>query len=114
MDRMKTKPESAGVISAAPPIAINSRYIALTFDGLSDRVVVQKVLDLLEKYKIRATFFVDGMQTAEDPQAVVNIRQAGHKIENYTLLGQPKMETLPVDRLVKDFCRSQKIVCCTR
>ena len=32
------------------------------------------------------------------------------KIENYSLLGLSKMENLPAERLVKDFCRSQKIV----
>lgn len=110
LNRLKSNPTRAGVITAPASSIIGQRQIALTFDGLSDRVVVQKILDLLEKHKVRATFFVDGMQTAEDPQAVVIIRQAGHKIENYTLQGLPKMETLPVERLVKDFCRSQKIV----
>lgn len=86
------------------------RQVALTFDGLSDRTTMQQVLDLLKKYNVKATFFVDGMQTAEDPQTVVNIRNAGYKIENYTLSGMGKLETLPAERLVKDFCRAQKII----
>ena len=107
MERMKTSPEQATITTGATN---GQHQIALTFDGLADRAVVQKILDLLDKYKVKATFFVDGMQTAEDPQTVVNIRKAGHKIENYTLIGMPKMETLAPDRLVKDFCRSQKII----
>lgn len=86
------------------------RQIALTFDGLTDRTSMQQILDLLKKYNVKATFFVDGMQTAEDPQTVVNIKQAGHKIENYTLSGMAKLENLPVERLIKDFCRAQKII----
>ncbi len=104
---MKNRPEAATIIIGD---ASRQRQIALTFDGLTDRTIVQKILDLLEKHKVKATFFVDGIQTAEDPQTVVDIRKAGHKIENYTLLGLTKMETLPVERLIKDFCRSQKIV----
>jgi peptidoglycan/xylan/chitin deacetylase (PgdA/CDA1 family) len=105
--RMKSSQEKAPVIAHSKS---SQRQIALTFDGLTDRTTVQQILDLLEKYNAKATFFIDGMQTAEDPQAVVNIKKAGHQIENYTLAGMVKMETLPVERLVKDFCRAQKII----
>lgn len=107
LERMKNSQEKATVITHS-----NSglRHIALTFDGLTNRTIVQQILDLLQKYNVKATFFVDGMQTAEDPQTVVNIKKAGHKIENYTLLGMTKMENLPMERLVKDFCRAQKII----
>jgi peptidoglycan/xylan/chitin deacetylase (PgdA/CDA1 family) len=107
LERMKTSQDRASL--TVNPTG-GQRQVALTFDGLTDRAVVQKILDLLEKHKAKATFFVDGMQTAEDPQTVVNIKNAGHKIENYSLVGLTKMETLSPDRLVKDFCRSQKII----
>ncbi len=106
-DRLKKNPEPATIIKGKNT---NQREIALTFDGLSDRIIMQKILDLLDKQNMKATFFVDGMQTAEDPQTVVNIRKSGNKIENYTMQGMTKMETLPVDRLVKDFCQAQKII----
>ncbi|MEG6586620.1 polysaccharide deacetylase family protein [Dendrosporobacter sp. 1207_IL3150] len=107
LEQLKNSQEKALVISRS-----NSglRHIAITFDGLSDRNTIQQILDLLHKYNAKATFFVDGLQCAEDPQTVVNIRNAGHKIENYTLLGLNKMENLPVERLVKDFSRAQKII----
>ena len=107
LELMKTSREKATIISNTTSI---QRKIALTFDGLSDRTIMQKILDLLEKHKVKATFFVDGMQTAEDPQAVVLIKQGGHKVENYSLLGIAAMEKMSPERLVKDFCRSQKIV----
>ena len=107
LKKMQSNPEPAAVVGRP---ATGQRQIALTFDGLADRAIIEKILDLLGKYKINATFFVDGIQTAEDPAAVVNIRKAGQKIENYSLLGMSKMENLPAERLVKDFCRSQKIL----
>ena len=99
--------EKSGVILRG---ASDRRQVALTFDGLTDRVVIQQVVDLLKKYKVKATFFVDGMQTAEDPQTVFIIKQEGHKIENYTLYGLPKMETMAPEKLVRDFVRAQKII----
>lgn len=105
--QLKNSQEKATVITGSKS---SQRQVALTFDGLSDRTTMQQILDLLKKYNAKATFFVDGMQTAEDPQTVVNIKNAGYKIENYTLSGMGKMDTLPVERLVKDFCRAQKII----
>lgn len=107
LERMKNSQEKAAIITHSNS---GQRQIALTFDGLTDRTIIQQILDLLKKHNASATFFVDGMQTAEDPQTVVNIKKAGHKIENYTLLGMVKMENLPVERMVKDFSRAQKII----
>ncbi|GMB00499.1 polysaccharide deacetylase family protein [Pelosinus sp. IPA-1] len=105
--QLKTSQEKATVITHSNS---GQRHIALTFDGLTDRTSVQQILDLLKKYNAKATFFVDGMQTAEDPQTVINIKKEGQRVENYTLLGMVKMENLPVERVVKDFCRAQKII----
>lgn len=107
LTQLKNSQEKAGVITRD---SRQQQQIALTFDGLTDRTTIQQILDLLAKYQAKATFFVDGMQAAEDPQTVVNIKKAGHKIENYTLVGLPHMETLPIERVVTDFCRAQKII----
>jgi len=88
----------------------DERQIALTFDGLTDSTSIQRILDLLKRYNAKATFFVDGVQTAEDPQTVVSIKNQGQRIENYTLSGMISMEKLPVAELVSDFCRAQRII----
>jgi peptidoglycan/xylan/chitin deacetylase (PgdA/CDA1 family) len=106
-ERMRTSQDKAKVITRNNN---GQRHVALTFDGLTDRTTIQQILDLLKKYNARATFFVDGLQTAEDPQTVANIKKEGHRIENYTLSGLTKMEKLPVERLIKDFSRAQKII----
>lgn len=107
LERMKNSQEKATFITHSNS---GQRQIALTFDGLTDPTIVQQILDLLKKYNAKATFFVDGLQTAEDPQTVVTIRNAGHRIESYTLSGMVNMENLSVERLVKDFCQAQKII----
>jgi len=107
LDKMKNSQEKSTVITHGNSA---QRSIALTFDGLTDRTVVQQILDLLKKYNAKATFFVDGVQTAEDPQTVMNIKNEGHKIENYTLSGLAKMENLSTERLIRDFSRAQKII----
>ncbi|WP_094605561.1 hypothetical protein SPSIL_012900 [Sporomusa silvacetica DSM 10669] len=105
--QLEKSQEKATIVTGVPG---SSRQIALTFDGLTDRNTVQQILVLLEKYNSKATFFVDGLHTVEDPQTLADIKNAGQKIENFTLLGMPKMENLPIERLAKDFCRAEKIV----
>lgn len=107
LEQLRNRPEKAVVVAGR---TTGQRHIALTFDGLSDRMTIQRILDLLEKYEVRATFFADGLQAAEDPQTVVNIKQTGAKLETYTFSGMARLEKLPVERLIKDFCRSQKII----
>lgn len=106
-ERLKNGQDKARVITRSNN---GQRQIALTFDGLTDRTTIQQLLGLLKKYNVRATFFVDGLQTAEDPQTVASIKKEGHRIENYTLHGMAKMEKLPAERLIKDFSRAQKII----
>lgn len=107
MQEIKSSGEKATVIVHKNS---NERVIALTFDGLTDRTTIRKLLNLLKKYDSKATFFIDGMQAAEDPQVVLEIKQNGHRIENYSLAGVPRMERFSEERLVRDFCRSIKVV----
>lgn len=107
MEQLKNSKEKVTVITHSNT---GQRHIALTFDGLSNPTIMQQILDLLKKYNVKATFFVDGIQTAEDPQTVIKIKKEGHRVENYTFLGMRKMESLSAEKLVKDFCRAQKII----
>lgn len=101
---------NAGKATVLALSANGERVVALTFDGLADSASMQRLLALLAQYNVKATFFVDGLQTAEEPQAVADICAAGHGLGNYTLAGASKLEALPAERLVTDFVRAQKII----
>jgi len=107
LEQMKQSQDKATVITN---INSNQREIALTFDGVTDRTKMQQIVELLKKYNAKATFFVTGSSIAEEPKIAVNINKEGYKIENNTLLGMATMENVPVEQLIKDFCRAQKII----
>jgi peptidoglycan/xylan/chitin deacetylase (PgdA/CDA1 family) len=90
-------------------VAGKEKRIALTFDGRGSQLVMDKILESLQKHQVQATFFIEGMQVAEDPQLIQKIKQAGFAVGNYSLHGLPQMEELAVDKLVFDFCQSKKI-----
>ncbi len=62
---------------------IGEKAIALTFDdGPSD--YTEELLDGLELYDARATFFVIGSQAEKNPEVVKRAYEAGHLIGNHT------------------------------
>ncbi|WP_246009220.1 polysaccharide deacetylase family protein [Brevibacillus fluminis] len=61
------------------------RALSLTFDGMADRETMEKLLDKLDAFHIKATFFLPGMRVAEEPDIAKEIVARGHEIENNTL-----------------------------
>ncbi|MFB8790052.1 MAG: polysaccharide deacetylase family protein [Potamolinea sp.] len=62
-----------------------SRYpIALTFDDGPLPQMTSKVLDVLKKNKIKATFFVVGKQVEQHPNLLIQIVNDGHAVGNHT------------------------------
>lgn len=93
-----------------PKQHVKEKTIVLTFDGLTEPAVMERILLLLEKHKVRATFFVDAVGVADEPKTLLAIKDAAFDIESYTLYGRTKMETLPFNTLLKDFVLTQKII----
>lgn len=58
--------------------------IALTFDDGPMPQMTSKVLDVLKKNKIKATFFVVGKQVEENPNLLIQIVQDGHAVGNHS------------------------------
>jgi peptidoglycan/xylan/chitin deacetylase (PgdA/CDA1 family) len=62
----------------------NERVIALTFDDGPWPETTEQVLEILQKHKIKATFFWVGMAAEKHPEIAKKVAQAGHEIANHT------------------------------
>lgn len=62
----------------------NSQKIALTFDDGPHPRYTRKILDILKKYDVKATFFVIGQNVECYPGIVEQIIAEGHEIGNHT------------------------------
>ncbi|MCT8977774.1 polysaccharide deacetylase [Clostridium sp. CX1] len=60
------------------------KYAFLTFDDGPNTSITPKILDILKKYKIHATFFVVGNAVDKNPQILKQISDDGHAIGNHT------------------------------
>jgi peptidoglycan/xylan/chitin deacetylase (PgdA/CDA1 family) len=67
------------------PTAASARNeIALTFDDGPDPIVTPQVLDMLDRYAARASFFCVGKNAARYPDLCREIVRRGHAIENHS------------------------------
>jgi peptidoglycan/xylan/chitin deacetylase (PgdA/CDA1 family) len=59
------------------------KVVALTFDD-GPGPMTRPVLDILDRYGVKATFFVVGRQAAQHPELVAEIVRRGHAVANHT------------------------------
>ncbi|NOS95484.1 MAG: polysaccharide deacetylase family protein [Methylotenera sp.] len=67
-----------------PPAATRRNEIALTIDDGPDPEVTPQVLDILEHFHAKATFFCIGSKAAQYPDLCREIVRRGHAIENHS------------------------------
>ncbi len=58
--------------------------ISLTFDDGPDPMVTGKLLDLLARHSIKATFFVIGKKAGQNPHLIARMVKEGHEIGNHS------------------------------
>ena len=87
--------------------------IALTFDDGPHPKQTYQILKILEKYDIKATFFVVGINAQNYPDALKAVAKGGHEIGNHTFshryvkgkdAKKIKDELQKCDRAIYDIC----------
>ena len=71
-------------LTRLPASAIGRHEVALTFDDGPDPEVTPRVLELLDRYQAKASFFCIGEKAAAFPETVREIARRGHSVENHS------------------------------
>ncbi|MBU0622847.1 MAG: polysaccharide deacetylase family protein [Gammaproteobacteria bacterium] len=72
-------------ITRLPADAAQRGKVAITIDDGPDPEVTPKVLDILDRYQARATFFCIGRLAAQYPDLCREIVRRGHQVENHSM-----------------------------
>lgn len=62
----------------------SKKLVSLTFDDGPETKFTQEILNILEEYNIKATFFVIGQNVEKYPEVLKEIREKGHEIGNHS------------------------------
>ena len=60
------------------------KYVSLTFDAAWGNEDTQKLIDILDKYGVKATFFLVGQWVDKYPESVKALYDAGHEVMNHS------------------------------
>lgn len=85
------------------------KEVALVFEGMSDTVITEKLLSLLDEHDVKATFAVSAMEAGEDSDTLQLISQKEHEIADCGLKGESAMEALSDEELIYNFTHSRKV-----
>lgn len=97
------------VVDAAPAAASNPySIIYLTFDDGPD-VYSDEVMDLLDKYGAKATFFVTGEHVERNPKEYLRMVKSGHAVANHTW-SHRNLTTLSKTLVQRELTATQRVM----
>ncbi|EJO5348708.1 polysaccharide deacetylase family sporulation protein PdaB [Clostridium botulinum] len=79
----------------------NENKISLTFDVSRGDEYIDKILDVLDKNHVKATFFLVGDWVNQNPEKVKKIYDKGHEIGNHSH-SHPDMSRISKEKIIKD------------
>ena len=78
--------------------------VALTFDDGPNPRWTPVVLDVLDEYDVKATFFVNGFRVVDNPELTAEIVRRGHSLQNHTY-GHNRLPQLSDAGIMRDIVR---------
>lgn len=83
--------------------------IALTFDDGPHPRYTKQILDILDEYGIKATFFVIGINAKYYPETLESIVEKGHEIGNHTYT-HPHVSTINSETILSEIESCEEII----
>ena len=104
-------PRSVAAASSSFITSVNttSKVVALTFDDGADGANTNKILDILAKYNVKATFFLTGSGANHHPQYIKNIAAKGHQLGNHSY-SHPYFTQLSTTQMKSELDRTESLI----
>lgn len=90
-------------------VPTQDKFIALTFDDGPDAKLTPQILELLEKYDAKATFFVVGERVKRYPELVKKELAAGHEVANHSFR-HPSFDQLSHSSIKDELEQTQQVI----
>lgn len=87
----------------------NGKYVALTFDDGPEPGSTEKILDVLDKYDAKATFFLLGNRVQYYPEIVQEELKRGHEIGNHSW-SHPVLTNLGIAQVQQEVNRTEEAI----
>ncbi|MTI65132.1 MAG: polysaccharide deacetylase family sporulation protein PdaB [Firmicutes bacterium] len=85
------------------------KQVAISFDAAWGDQYSREILDILDKYNIKTTFFLVEFWADKYPEVVKEIHNRGHEIGNHSA-NHPKMSQLSKEQITKELKETEKTI----
>ncbi|WP_269318319.1 LysM peptidoglycan-binding domain-containing protein [Exiguobacterium sp. KJ 601] len=99
---------SAAASKFVTSVNTTSKVVALTFDDGADGANTNKILDILAKNNVKATFFLTGSGANNHPQYIKNIAAKGHQLGNHSYT-HPDFTKLTATQMKSELDRTEAL-----
>ena len=82
----------------------------LTFDDGPSTKVTPQILDILDEYNIKATFYVIGYLAERNPELIIREYESGHTVGNHTYSHNYKYVYRSVEDFFKELEKNEKVL----
>lgn len=86
----------------------DKKEVVLSFDDGPDPAYTPGILDILDRYNVKGTFFIVGENAMMHPQLVKRMYDEGHEIGNHTFT-HPDVSSITPDRLRRELNATQRL-----
>jgi peptidoglycan-N-acetylglucosamine deacetylase len=105
----KSPTQDDSVDNETEEVKTGSKRVALTFDDGPDPKVTMQILETLNKYDSKATFFMLGSRVEYYPEIAKKVQEAGHELGNHTW-NHPDLTKAGVEKVQSEISRTSLII----
>ena len=91
-------------------VPTNEKVAALTYDDGPHPKFTPELLDILDKYKVKATFFMIGEQIEKYPVIVKEVARRGHVIGNHTYTHPHNIELDTETQIIRELDQCEQVI----
>lgn len=84
-------------------------YISLTFDDWGSEGTINHILDILRRYNVKSTFFVNGIGVENNPNLARAIVEEGHEIANHTY-SHKAVTNMTTQEIQEEIIRAHRVI----
>lgn len=97
-------------IVKAQNVALTDKVVYLTFDDGPSSKSTARIIEILKRYDVKATFFVQGRNVVKNSESLKLIHEAGHAIGNHSFSHNYTLIYSDEDSFWEDFEKCQEAI----
>ncbi len=90
-------------------VQTEEKKVAITFDSTGSMAKMDKLMDLLDRYGVKCTFFIQGGYIKDHPEKAILLNEHGHELANHSMY-HPDMREIGNEQILNEIRDCNEII----